>query len=71
MKLNDNELRTLGALHKGHGLTRLSNFDKPEKRVAKLEAAGMIEGRKLTEAGKAALRAYYQECGLGTLADAV
>lgn len=61
MRITEREYRTLGAVHSGRGLVKLSNFDKPEQRVEKLKAAGLIgDDGTLTDAGRDRLRAYYQ-----------
>lgn len=72
MKLSEHDLRALGAIHRGSGVPKLSNFDKPEKRLAKLKAAGMVaEDGKLTDMGRSSLRGYYFDQGWTDMAGRV
>jgi hypothetical protein len=72
MKLSEHDQRALGAIHRGLGIPKLSNMDKPEKRLAKLKDAGLVApDSKLTDEGKERLREYYNAQGWAELAERV
>lgn len=63
--MNHQEAITAQAIHMGRPLPKASNFDKPERRVARMIAKGWVapSGTVLTPAGREAVASYGEREG--------